>query len=220
MSCIKSLFLLAFVLSVFAPQVARADVFVWQNPDKNVSISFPDRWGIVSNHEPDEVLRIAAPVKLGEVENPQCRVRVNDDHRFKSYSVAHWDHIQRAAFSRDFWNDYALGFKVAQVNSVSDGGGLGRGFASYADITFDSHEHPRMIRRGFAFVSLYNNQVHVVECSVERDSYERWRPTFMSIVKSVDFDPVSMPFKRGEYRDFYAEQSVIKGVRPAGDYIF
>ena len=225
MSCFKSLLSFAFVAVMafplcFSSGAAKADVFVWQNPDKGVSVSFPDRWAVMSNLNSEEILRIAGPVKVGAVEHPQCRIRVQDDNRFKMHPVSHAGDIQAAVFGRDYWDEYVLGFKDAQINGFADGGSLGRGYASYADITFDSYEHPKMIRRGIAFVSFYNSQAHVIECSVERDAYMKWVPVFMNIVKSVDFDPVSMPFKHGAYRDFYEGRSIIEGYKPVDDYIF
>ena len=220
MSYAKSLFLCIFTLLVVVPGMARADIFVWQNQDMNVSLTYPDRWGVVNNHAADEVLRIAAPAVSGVVEAPQCRMRVRDDTRFKMHPVSHGDEIQRHYYSLEFWDDYITDFKHAHVNLVQNNAGLGRGNASYADITFESHEHPKMIRRGLAYVALYNNQVHIVECSAEKSAYYKWYPAFMGIIKSVDFDQVSIKEPYGYYRDFYQGRSVIKGRRPIDDYTF
>jgi len=219
MSYTKSLFSLAFAAVFAFPIVGHADIFVWKNVDKDISLSFPDRWGIVSNHQADEILRIAAPEMTGSREDAKCRVRVRDDQRFKMHPVSHGDEIQRLHYGADFWENYSSEFKHYQINHVQNDAGLGRGNASFADITFASYEHPKMVRRGIAFASLYNHQVHIIECSAEASSYAKWYPQFMGIVKSVDFKS-KQPFKRGLYRDFYEGQTVIEGRRAVDAYTF
>ena len=219
MSSLKSLFLLGFVGLVSLPGAAVADVFVWNSHDKDVSVAFPDRWGIVNNHQEDEILRIAAPAITGQVEEAQCRIRVREDGRFKMHPVSNGDEIQRQHYGVEFWETYANEFKHAHFNHIQNNAGLGRGFASFADITYQSYEHPQMVRRGIAFASLYQNQAHIVECSVEQSSYMKWYPSFMGVIKSVDFKSMQ-PFKRGFYRDFYAGSTTIEGRRAMDAYTF
>lgn len=224
MTLFKSRFytLALFVLAAFAlvPSVAQADIFVWQNQGVDVSMTYPDRWGVLNNHAYDEVLRIAAPVGHGRVEEPQCRVRVRKDERFKMHPVSHSDELQRQYYGGEFWEDYMNEFETGQINHVQNNAGLGRGYASFADITFQSFEHPRMTRRGVAFVSLYENQVHIVECSAEQSAYSIWYPSFMDIIKSVDFDGNDAVYRNGYYRNFYKGATVIQGRRPMDAYVF
>ena len=219
MSYTKPLFLFIFIAFLASPVVAKADIFVWQNQDKDVSLSFPDRWALVSHIADDEVLRIAAPAVTGRTENAQCRLRVRDDNRFKMHPVTHSDEIQRLYYGIEFWDRYVSEFKHAHINRFENNAGLGRGFASFADILYESHEHPKMIRRAIAFVSMYKNQVHIFECSAEESSYYKWYPSFMGILKSVDFKP-DIPQKQGFYRNFYGGETIIHGRREIDDYSF
>ncbi len=219
MSPLKSLFLLGFAGLVSLPQSAKADIFVWKDQSEEVSVSFPDRWRVVNNHHEDEILRIAAPAIKGHYEEAQCRIRVRDDHRFLMHPIRHSDEIQRVHVSEHFWKDYTSEFAGVKINKVTNNAGLGRGFASFADITFESYEHPKMVRRGIAFASLYNNKLHVLECSAEQSSYSSWHASFMGIVKSIDFQP-KVPFKRGFYRNFYGGKTVIEGRSPRDSYSF
>lgn len=223
MSYLKLLLLFAFVLVVALSSGgldARADYFVWQNQDKDVEMSFPDRWGIVSNLDYDEVIRVAAPVIQGQASHAECRLRVRDDERFKIYPVSNSDEIQREYFGIEFWNNYTTEFEAANINEVRNNAGLGRGFASFADFSFRPNVGPNMIRRGIAFVSLYQGQVHIFECSAEENSYNAWYPTFMGILKSVDFDRTLPAFKQGGYRNFYKGSTIIHGRRSIDDYVF
>lgn len=220
MSHKKLLSVLAIALGLAAPQAAQAEVFIWKNQDVNVSMMYPDRWSVVNNYAYDEVVRIAAPVVSDRVEEAQCRMRVRDDERFKMHPVSHSDEIQRQYFGLEFWDRYIDEFKTSHVNVAQNNVGLGRGFASYADVIFESYEHPRMTRRGIIFASLYNNQVHILECSVQHESFDKWYPTFIKIAQSVDFDWVSTRTKHGFYRNFYGGKTTIKGRRPIDDYEF
>ena len=220
MSYSKSLFLSVLAFLIAVPNMAQADVVVWQNQEADISMVYPDRWGMINNHAADEILRIAAPTGHGRFEEPQCRVRVREDERFKMHAISHSDELQRQYYGLDFWDDYAAEFKNARVNHVQNNAGLGRGFASFADITFESFEHPRMIRRGIAFVSLYENQVNIVECSAEQSAYSIWYPSFMDIIKSVDFDGNDAVYRNGYYRNFYEGKTVIYGRRPINAYVF
>ena len=219
MSYTKSLFSFAFAAILALPVVAHADVFVWKNVDKDISLSFPDRWGIVNNHHEDEILRIAAPAVTGVGEDAKCRVRARDDSRFKMHPVSHDDELQRTRYGFEFWEDYSTEFKHYHLNHVQNNAGLGRGHASFADITFESHEHPKMLRRGIAFASLYQNQVHIIECSAEANSYDKWYPMFVGIIKSVDFKS-RQPFKHGFYRNFFGGETTIEGRRAMDAYTF
>ena len=215
----KSLFSLAFVAVLAFPVVANADVFAWQNQEKDVSLSFPDRWAIVGNISNDEILRIAAPSAKDESEDARCSLRVSDENRFQMYPVSYSGALQREYVSEDFWTRYSGEFKNYQINHVQDNAGLGRGFASYADVTYEDYGQPRMIRRGVMFASLYQNQLHVLECSSEIGAFEKWYPSFLGIVKSVDFQS-TVPFKRGYYRHFYDGETVIHGRRELDNYTF
>ena len=219
MSYKKSLFSIALAAVLTFPAIAQADVFVWKNYEKDISLSFPDRWGIVNNHHEDEILRIAAPAITGFGEGAKCRVRVRDDHRFQMHPISHRDEIQRVHYGLEFWDDYTTEFKHAHINQVQNNAGLGRGHASFADITFESYEHPKMLRRGIAFVSHYQNQAHIVECSAEERSYAKWYPMFVGIIKSVDFKG-SSAFKHGFYRNFFGGSTTIEGRRAVDAYSF
>ena len=219
MSLNKSLFSFAFAAVMAFPVIANADVFVWKSQEKDVALAFPDRWSIVGNIAEDEILRIAAPAVTGRAEDARCRLRVKDDKRFMMHPVSHSRAIQREHFSEDFWNEYSGEFKNYQLNHVQDNAGLGHGFASYADITYEDFGQPRMIRRGIAFATLYQNQLHVFECSSEIGAFEKWYPLFLGVVKSVDFKG-AVPFKRGYYRHFYDGETVIHGRREIDNYTF
>ena len=219
MSINKPLFSLAFAAVMAFPVIGHADIFVWQNQEEDVSLTFPDSWAIVSNLEHDEVLRIKAPAVTGKFEDAECRLRVEEDGRFKMHPVSHSGALQREHFGIEFWDDYVAEYKHAGIHLVKNNVGIGRGFASMADITYEGFGEPKAIRRAVVFASHYDNRLHLFECSSEQAAFEKWYPSFMGILKSVDFKPM-VPFERGYYRDFYGGETVIHGKREIDDYSF
>ena len=210
----------ALAAAVLFPAAAKADFFVWQNEEENISLSFPDRWALVSNLGHDEILRIAAPSITGRYDEAQCRMRVRDDLRFSMHPRSNSRALQRVHFGTSFWDAYMNEFEYAQINGFYNDAGVGRGFASHVDITFESFENPRMLRRGIAFVSLYENKVHIFECSAEESAYARWHSSFLDILKSVDFKGNEALYRNGYYRNFYDEKRMLRGVRVQDDYTF
>jgi hypothetical protein len=61
-----------------------------------------------------------------------------------------------------------------------------------------------MRKRGLMFASLYHDKAYIVDCSAEESVYEKWRPAFMGVVKSVDFEKVVHELPSGNYRNFMA----------------
>lgn len=191
---------------------ARAEVFVYGDTQERFTVTFPDTWMMVHNQQPDDRITIVAP---GDGHFAQCRVRTRDDSRFLVYPPRLAGNVQRVAYSKDFWFDYVNEYDEPYVASVTDVAGLGRGFASYAEIEFDTVVGPRAHKRGIAFVSLYHDKVYIVDCSAEASVYEQWREPFLSVIKSVDFNKVIHELPTGNYRDFLADQPLqINGRRP------
>jgi len=222
MRSFKKLLLLSSISAslVFgAISLAQAEKFVWKNAAEDISLEFPDRWATVSTVYDDELIRIAAPAVSGSDDDVKCRVRVREDGRFKMHPISHSGALQRTYVSDAFWQEYAHEFKHARINDVQDNDGLGRGFASQVDMTFESFEHPKIIRRAMAFASLYNNKVHIFECSAKDNAFFAWKPLFLNILQSVDFKSFA-PYPHGLYRNFYEDESVIRSFTPEEDFVF
>ncbi|MFK7839068.1 MAG: hypothetical protein AB8B83_01955 [Bdellovibrionales bacterium] len=219
MSLLKSLLFCATALPFAFSTSVKADIFHWQNQQEGISAAFPDRWHLETNLAYDEVFRISAPAVTDRFEDAQCRMRIRDDGRFKMHSVRNSGAIQRQHYGLEFWEHYLEDQRHAAVNYVKNDTGVARGYASMADLTFESFIQPRSIRRAIAFASHYQNRAYIVECSAEQASFEKWYPSFMGIIKSVDFRSMT-PFKNGAYRNFYGDELVVHGAREIDDYIF
>lgn len=196
----KFLFLLIFVLF---PVHAKADYFVWADPESGLSLSFPDTWKRVQSKDPDDVLILMAP---SENAKPQCRIRTREDKRYLIYPPELSDSIQRIAVSKPFWDDYFGEFDESIIYKIQDGAGLGRGFASFALARYTERFGTRFQERdGILFASLYNDTMYIVECSALTGGYDNYRFIFQSVIKSIDFKKAHHELATGNYADFLAE---------------
>ncbi len=210
------------VCAVLCLSAGQADAknFVWKDGLTNVSVVYPDVWDMANNQKPGDILTIAGPTHDGINDHAFCRMNVSDDRRFAIYPVQYSDEIQRVNFSFDFWEDYAARYNNVNMVEVRDNAGMGRGAASMADFTFEPVQGG-MVKRAMALASLYNNRLHVLECSSEASAFEAWLPTFRSILSSVDFRKVIHETPHGYYRNFLADKPLkVHGSVPEDNYTF
>ncbi len=216
---IKSFLVGAALCSMVIPSVSvQASIFFIEDKDDRFTISFPDLWKKVGNQKPDDKLTFTGP---GQYDFAGCRVRVNKDRRFVIYPSKFDDEIQRTAVSDEFWDDYLSAYNDVTISRFSDNAGLGFGHASFVEASYETAEGAAVKKRGLMFASLYHDQLYVVDCASEQSVYHKWRPTFLSIVKSVDFGKVTSERKNGHYRGFMDDAPVeVNGPKPFDKYKF
>jgi hypothetical protein len=203
-------FILSF-LAVFTfvamPMQARADYFVWQDPQTGLSLSFPDTWKVVSNNEANDLVTVMPPSGR---EHASCRIRASEDRRYMIYPPRYSAAIQRVDFSLDFWTDYLQEYTNPEIYSLQDGSGFGRGFASYATAGFESMvQGPYMARKALMLGSLYDDTAYVVECSSHAEAFDSWKSIFLSIAGSMDFMQVDHAPMAGYYRNFTKDAPIV-----------
>ncbi len=214
---IKSLFVGTFVCFAFVSS-AQAGQFFYEDQKEGFSISFPDTWARVTNQKADDKITIVGP---GEGDYATCKVRVRNDRRFVIFPGKFDADIQKVAYSRKFWNDYLGDYNNVVVDSFKDEAGLGLGYASMAEASYETAEGTLVRKRGLMFASLYHDRVYIVDCSSEESVYMKWRPAFLSIVKSVDFSKVRHKKTNGHYREFNKDPKVkVEGKRKLDVYTF
>lgn len=203
---IASCLLMAGCVLVSGP--AQAHVFYVENERGDFSASFPDDWRVVNNQKPDDMLTLRLP---SEDAGGMCRVRVREDKRFSIYPVRYSASIRDAYFSDEFWGEYLMEFKNAELIGVRSDAGLGRGFASYAQARFEPVVGTEMKKQGLMLASLYGNRLYIAECSAREEMFPLWQDAFLSFVKSIDFKKVDQQIPRGNYRDFVEPPLKIHG---------
>lgn len=200
LSTVLSIALLAF------SQAAHADVVVAQDDVNGFSLSYPDTWHRVSDQLPDDKLTIFAP-ENGD--NAYCRMKVREDSRYAIYPARYSRAVQHTAVSKEFWDEYLSEFYFARPISIRNDAGLGRGFASFAEVSFVGDNWPRMHRRGVMAASLYGNSLYIAECSSSAEAFSAWHETFMGIIKSIDFEKAIFEMPSGHYRDFLGDRTIL-----------
>lgn len=216
MNKILKSFLIASAFISLSASSATAEVFHVGSDAGRFSLSFPDTWAQSHNQKPGDVLTIWAP---GENDYASCRMRVEDDRRYVIYPVNYSAEIQRSAYSKDFWFDYLNEYTDPHLAYVTDVGGLGRGFASYAEAFYTTAVGPKVAKQAIMFASLYNDKAYILECSAEISAYPMWHQSFLSVAKSVDFTKIISEHRTGHYDPGFLsrEPLIIYGERPFDD---
>ncbi len=195
---------LATVLSSYA----QAESFFFEDREERFTITFPDTWKRISNQKADDRITIAAP---GTNDYATCRVRVRQDRRYVIYPGKFDSDVQKVAYSRDFWNAYLGEFNDVVVDTFKDHSGLGSGYASMAEATYETAEGSLVRKRGVMFATLYHDRVYIADCSAEESVYHEWRPAFLSVVKSLDITAGNRhPKAVGHYRPFNNKGEEVK----------
>ncbi len=185
---------------ILTPLSAKADYFVWQDPDSGLTLTFPDTWKQQSNQQPDDILTIQAPAS--DNAQPICRVRVRDDARALIFPPEYSRSVQKTFVSQKFWKDYLATYDNFMTGPIYEGG-LGRGFASYTTASFTRRDGTvHQTRSGILFASLYYDKLYIVDCSSLADNFNQWMDPFRSIVKSVNFRKTHHEKDYGDYANF------------------
>lgn len=206
--------ILLLVMAVSAP--ARAEVFLWQDAETKLAVTYPDTWRLMSGQKPDDAWTVLTP---GDDTLGMCRLRIRDDRRFVVYPRRFADSVQRLNYSRNFWEDYINEFDGAALGRVGDNAGLGQGFASYAEVTFIDSTSPQTKKQGLFFASVYNDKAYIFECSAAETAFPALYHPFLSVLKSVEFQPEYSARTRGHYRPFPSDPVLrIHGKKPIDTY--
>lgn len=190
-------FLFLALLACGSP--AKADYFVWTDPQTGLTLSFPDTWRRLNDQQPNDLITLIAPSENGRV---VCRVRADSDRRFLIYPPRYDADIQKVAYSKPFWDDYLLLYDNVKVEAFSDMTGVGRGTGSRITATYTDPSNPKAPRKGIFFVALDYGTVYLAECSSPVSGWMLWRPLFLSVIGSIDFRKSHHELATGDYRYF------------------
>lgn len=186
------------LLLAFAP--ARADTFIWQDPQGDFSMSFPDTWRVQTPDNANTSLRIAGPIAE---EKPVCSMQVSHDGRALIYPKRLVDEAVVEFLTEDFFRDQIAQYANAQMTAYYAPASMGgKGDATAARYVYNDNGTPMY---GIMFASLYGENLYLSSCASKLESYNRWAPVFASILGSVELKDKYHPFPTGYYRDFLAD---------------
>ena len=198
----------------------QAETFFYEDRDERFTLTFPDTWKRIGNQKADDQVTIAAP---GVNDYATCRVRVRQDRRYIIYPGKFDSDVQKTAYSRDFWNTYLGEYDEVVIEAFKDYSGLGRGYASMAEAAYETAEGTPVHKRGVMFATLYHDRAYIAECSAEESVFYKWRPAFLSVIKSMDItSEVRHSKSRGHYRSLNDkdEEVNVLGPRELDTYSF
>lgn len=199
----KYLFAL-FLLVISTP--VKAEVFVWQDPIHDITLTFPHDWMRQAKEGDDLRLHILAPQGR---DLAACRVFANKDNRF--LYVPPQGAVEVAAFVQD---EKALKGVLAnrlhynnvQLTGYQDISTLGKGPATLALAQFEKTWNGRTYPMQAIVFGGYSRGLETIfECESTAAAWGYWQPLFMGMASSFDFPVRSAILKNGYYRDFMAD---------------
>lgn len=197
---------------------AKAEIFRWQDPESGLTLNFPDRWGRIHNQQPDDLITIAAP---RHEDQASCRMRAREDRRFLVYTPEYATSIQKRYFGHDFWARYLGEYDDPRLIKIQDESGLGRGFASYAEVSYMPTTGIKERKRAMVFATNYGGMTYIFECSALQSVYGRWYPGFTNILRSINFKKHSDEMITGDYRNFLEDDLLrVHGRTPQNIFIY
>lgn len=215
MKDIASKVLFVFVIvALLSASAARADIFLWQDPDFDYQISYPDTWRRQAPDTPTTRLVVAGPS-----DRALCRVKADTDGR----AVIYPKHLMKAAvntqLNQDFWWEEVAQYDNARLLDMYQSAGIGQGNATMvvAGYTIPDGMGNDILMQAVMFSTLYADMRYTVGCSAEASKFVEWQPLFMSVMGSSTFDPRYMPYAHGLYwRDYSKDKQLILRQRNPG----
>lgn len=198
-------YLLALFLFIVTMPV-KAEVFVWQDPKFDITLTFPHDWMRQAKEGEDLRLHILAP--QGQ-DMAACRVFANNDNRF--LYVPTRGAVQVSAFIQDqkaLQGVLAnrLHYDNVRLIGYQNVASLGKGPATIAIGQFNKNWNGRNYPMQSIVFGGYSQGLETIfQCESTADGWSKWQPLFMSIAASFDFPVRNAVFKNGHYQDFMAD---------------
>ena len=210
-----SLLGLGTCLLAAAPTAAKADVFVYTDPDYKFMFSVPDSWAMSTPHTPNTRVRFTSPVPD---DHAYCEIAAQRDGRFQIYPKRHMGTAVNENFDAAFWTDEGRRrFDNPHILHVRYPAGIDKADSSMAQLAYDwpvSERTPSVAgpgdgdalrMRGVILAGVYGDTRYTMTCGASLDKYHRWSKVFGSIISSVTLDDRYTMFPTGYYRDFLAD---------------
>lgn len=183
----------------------RADVVVWQDPDFNYSLSYPDRWSSFFHRETPT--RHAMHTRHSD--EGSCVVLAEKDGRYLIYNADELPTMVLRDINETFWQKYLpfmnvydrrpLQFEIKTIRN----GSLAQGFARFVTAQYQTDKGDTI--KGIYFATLYSDMIFVIGCQSKAAAFGKILPTFMGVIDSVRFENKYRPFPSNYYRDFLAD---------------
>ena len=183
--------LILSILMLFTVSSAEAEVFVWNDHETGLSLSYPDSWRRQVQLREDERLRIMQP-------------QGHDFAQCALYTMDQTDPLLDNAAVVDYFNN--RGVLDAVITKRTDNAGFGQTAAVYSEVNHSlSWAGQRWPMQAMVFDTISDGVRYSLVCSAVAGRLQRYRAFFLGIASSVDLQPVGHPLPYGLYRDFMRE---------------
>ena len=167
---------------------AKAEVFVWTDPEFGITLSFPETWMRQAQAPGDLKLHILAPQGM---DLAACRVFASDDGRFLyvpprgQYQVSQ---LLQDSKTLSSLLQNRLGYSNVKLVGYQDIGGLGKGPATVAVAEYNKNWNGKdYAMKSIQFGGYIDGIETMFHCEALSQAWGRWVPLFMNMVKSFDF---------------------------------
>jgi len=185
---------------VSLPIVAQADTYVYNDPDFDFTVSFPDTWREQSPDTPTTRLRVF----LSE-EGPLagCRVKAEKDGRLLVYPERYMKDAVELVLGEKFWDNELNEYQEVDVIKTSKPAGLGQGHAVMKHAVYKENG---IRKQGFFLGSIYGDIRYVMSCSAKASEFPKYAELFGSVMGSMRLKQKYHPVETGFYRDFLSDK--------------
>ncbi len=213
------IFTLATILAL-TPSLARAEVFVWQDPTYDMQVAFPDNWLRQAQYQPNMRLSILAPQGA---DHAACSLYVSRDNRYMETPPNMGLQVAASVFdARTFQTEFYTRPDTNNVRVASYGttGSLGMAAAVMAQVDFSKKWMGQDVpMHALAIATQYDGKRIFMSCEAMAGSYARWDSLFRGIFKSVSFPGAYSVMPNGHYRRFQDDGGVILPMNARNDAI-
>lgn len=204
--------LLGFGVAALGAFSAKAEVFVWDDPEYDISMTFPHGWRVQHNVNTDVRIHILAPQGR---DYAACTVTARRDGRFAMYPDRYIQRVNSIVFDTKGLVEHLNLTERGNVKLIhrTDDAGFGRAPAVYAEADYTKDLSIKGFRmRSMMFATLQGDKYMVFECEAAVRNWPYWVPVFLNIAKSVDFPTRQPSVPNGGYRRFQDDGSIMLSV--------
>ncbi len=190
---LRILFLVALMAM---PLQAQADVFVYEDPDYDFKIVFPDDWRI-SPARGEERVKIKP---MHGDDKVSCAMNVVRDGRLTIYPKKYMQTAVALTLDDSFWKyDVLPDYTNYKVMTYYAPAGLGQGYATSLQWVWHDGDDAM---QAMSTASIYGDLQYRFTCMATVEAFGKWQPLFGDIFDDIRLTEKYVPYPTGYYRNF------------------
>ncbi len=196
-------FLSVLLLSLTFIMPANANVFVWEDPEHEITLAYPHDWMYQAIDRQEDIrLHILAP--QGQ-DDASCRVIASNDNRFLYVPPEGFTQVAQFVQDEEALEGllaHYMHYENVRLKEYRDLATLGKGPATMAVAQYSKNQKPM---QAIIFGGYMRGMESYFFCESQVDKWDNWEATFMNLAANFDFPVRAAALKNGYYRDFMAD---------------